>query len=107
MLKQFKCCTHLFLSIYRYGMEYDQKYRALYCYVFDKELDEYTKQIMYHCPYCGTRLPKNLLTGDGTDDPDIRSNVLAKELNKKYEEINECEIPFEFQTDAWWKKRGL
>ncbi|HEV2916680.1 MAG TPA: hypothetical protein VGW78_02940 [Candidatus Babeliales bacterium] len=57
-------------------------------------------KILY-CPWCGTKLPESL--GDKIDE------VLEKEYNliDAWSDENKNKIPAEFQTDEWWKKRGL
>lgn len=106
-LKRFTCCSVIMRYMYRWEIVYYAQYRLLYCYIWNDKEQTYEKCLMHNCPSCGTTLPKNLLTGNGPDDPDIRSNVLAKELGKEYKYIKEAEIPQEFQTDEWWIKRGL
>ena len=39
------------------------------------------------------------------DDP--YSDALEEALGKEFCDITEDEIPEEFKTDEWWKKRGL
>lgn len=53
------------------------------------------------CPYCGTRLPKDLV--------DERFAILEKEYGiiDPYDAKQKKRIPKEFETDEWWKKRGL
>jgi hypothetical protein len=50
--------------------------------------------ILIYCPFCGKKLPKDLI--DEHFDA-VRDNT-GKPLDP---------IPEEFQTDEWWKKRGL
>ncbi|WP_316353420.1 DUF6980 family protein [Candidatus Trichorickettsia mobilis] len=58
------------------------------------------EQEMYYCPWCGAKLPKSLSEewckvikeNFGLDD------VFAQEW---------AELPEEFKTEEWWKKRGL
>lgn len=57
-----------------------------------------------YCPYCGKKLPDEL--------GDIWIKTIKSEFNKDYfcktdEEWFKNELPKEFQTDEWWKKRGL
>ena len=49
------------------------------------------------CPWCGTKLPKDL--------NDKMMEVLKEEYN--IDTYNIKTLPEEFRTDAWWKKRGL
>jgi hypothetical protein len=53
------------------------------------------------CPYCGTKLPKEL--------SDEWFDILEDEygLDNPVGLDQEPKIPAEFLTDEWWKKRGL
>jgi len=59
-------------------------------------------QLIKHCPWCGSRLPKRLR--------EEFFNTLEKEYNIETD-IGECkereDIPQEFKSDEWWKKRKL
>lgn len=61
-------------------------------------------QDIYYCPWCGKKLPKNL---DNEYDTEL-SNVLKIPVDEislyNYHDPN---LPKEFKTDEWWKKRGL
>lgn len=55
-------------------------------------------QCLFYCPWCSKKLPTGLrfevLEKEyGLDDPDSKEQKLL--------------IPKEFETDEWWKKRGL
>lgn len=53
------------------------------------------------CPYCGTKLPEAL--------SDMWFDILEKEYgldDPSWPEQKE-RVPAEFNTDEWWKKRGL
>jgi hypothetical protein len=57
-----------------------------------------------HCPFCGKKLPDNLI--------DEKWDTIFSELGKDFladEDGNppKKELPPEFKTDEWWKKRGL
>jgi uncharacterized protein DUF6980 len=58
--------------------------------------------IIRYCPWCGKKLPEKL------------GKKMEEILEKEYKLINPWSskkkmklIPQEFQTDEWWKKRGL
>jgi hypothetical protein len=60
--------------------------------------------VIDYCPYCGKKLPKEL--------NEEWVNVILKELGLDYMKSEDTdqfikELPEEFQTDEWWKKRGL
>ena len=57
-----------------------------------------------NCPFCGAKLPENLI--------DERWDTIMNELGSDYLPDDEGnppkkELPEEFKTDEWWKKRGL
>jgi hypothetical protein len=58
------------------------------------------RQIEY-CPHCGTKLPKEL--------SDEWFDILEEEygLDNPISLEQQKQIPVEFQTDEWWKNRGL
>lgn len=57
-------------------------------------------QLICNCPFCGKTLPRNLI--------DEREKVIKKELKiDPYDLEQEKLIPEEFNSDKWWKKRGL
>ena len=99
------CCEPLKRSIERGEMIYDEVYASVQFYInsqpWYKENAIYRKHANY-CPYCGTKLHMNL---NGPDD--IYRNELEKAVGKEYCDITEDEIPEEFKSDEWWKKRGL
>jgi len=58
---------------------------------------------MEYCPFCGKKLPKEL------DDDDM-DPYLMKEYGWTEDDCwgyPRRELPDEFKTDEWWKKRGL
>lgn len=58
---------------------------------YDNEID------ICFCPWCGTKLPKDLTTE--------LTNMIYKELGLSG--YDDHLIPYEFKTDIWWKRRGL
>jgi hypothetical protein len=57
-----------------------------------------------YCPFCGSKLPELLV--------DERWDTILTELGPDYlpdDDNNppKKELPEEFKTDEWWKKRGL
>ena len=55
---------------------------------------------IHFCPFCGDQFPKNLAV------------ERAYIINTEFEHDDKCWVddscyPQEFQTDEWWKKRGL
>jgi hypothetical protein len=55
---------------------------------------------IFYCPWCGTKLPKDLGEEWG--------ELLEKEYGLEDPGWMKTEdLPKEFQTDEWWRKRGL
>ena len=54
-----------------------------------------------HCPWCGKELPKELY--------EEHFDTLKKEYNIEpgLDIVHDPNIPEEFKSDEWWKKRGL
>lgn len=57
--------------------------------------------VVKFCPYCGTKLPDDLV--------EKWMDILEQEYNidDPYDPKQKKLIPEEFKTDEWWKKRGL
>lgn len=58
-------------------------------------------QRLIYCPWCGEKLPKSLR--------DKFFEILEKEYNvePEFDVKEDPNVPEEFKSDAWWKKRGL
>jgi hypothetical protein len=58
-------------------------------------------QMIDYCPWCGSKLPARLR--------EDYFRILKKEYNIKpgLDKENDPNIPEEFKSDEWWKKRGL
>ena len=59
-------------------------------------------KMLSFCPWCGKKLPKNL-----TEDMYV---IIEKEYGIpwiKADVFKYTNLPDEFKTDEWWKKRGL
>jgi hypothetical protein len=57
-------------------------------------------QLIEYCPWCGTKLPKNLI--------DEYAELVFDELGLDPLDTNyNKKMPKEFKTDEWWKNRGL
>jgi hypothetical protein len=100
------CCKlmDLFLKDIRIPIRYSPSYHEYYILMLEN--GEQRGQMLAvqgidYCPWCAKKLPESLrdkwfetLEKEyGLDDPD------SKEQQKL--------IPKEFETDEWWKKRGL
>ena len=83
---------------------YDEARREYSILVYG-ELDNYYGQIISYCPWCGAKLPERL-------DPE---DYIVKEYGEDYIGYTDRpeykplppEVRKEFDTDLWWKKRGL
>ena len=57
--------------------------------------------VIYYCPWCGKKLPINL--------SDKWFEILKKEhgIDYPFDDPDRKNIPEEFKSDEWWKKRNL
>ena len=97
----FDCCESLIRSIEQKEFKFYPEYRGICLYFFDEENDTYGQHFIKFCPYCGTKMPNDLYASDAYCD------ALEEAVGKEYCDITEDEIPEEFKSDVWWKKRGL
>jgi len=90
----------LFLEDQRVPILYLAKYREYNIPLLYKNKVTALQGIMY-CPWCNKKLPERLR--------DKWFEILEKEYNLDDPRREEQEklIPEEFETDEWWKKRGL
>lgn len=67
----------------------------------EKKVRRWPRYAIEYCPFCGTKLPKNLRVE--------RLELLKKEygITDPYDAKQQKRIPQEFMTDEWWKNRGL
>lgn len=94
------CCESMQRHIEYGEFEYHPSHRCICCFFRRRRRNEgYGQRMLNFCPFCGTKLPDNLYN----KYPD----ELEKAVGKDFCDITEDEIPEEFKTDEWWKKRGL
>ena len=94
------CCKNMeyYANHNNYLLEYDSSVRS-YRFIIHGSSSG-THQILYYCPWCGIKLPKEL---DEEWEAILEKEYGIKEPGWKKTE----ELPEEFKTDEWWKKRGL
>ena len=99
------CCEDMKI----HALEKDDTDKYIYfdlserCFGIFQKNEKYAIAIK-HCPFCGTKLPIPLI--------DEKWDTILEELGKDYVSDDEGNppkkrLPKEFQTDEWWKKRGL
>ena len=97
------CCIDMERCVDRDYMVCDPVRGIFCCYIKEETQNGknvvYSQLVMRYCPFCGVELPKSLL--------DEYCDELEKAVGKEYCDIKEDEIPEEFKSDEWWKKRGL
>ncbi len=102
---KFYCCNTFWDYIEDGNMEYNPILREYLFYIKSNDKSgyqpEYYGSRCVYCPYCGTKLPANLESRDEYYD------ALEEAVGKEFCDIKEEEIPEEFKSDEWWKKRGL
>lgn len=104
------CCDTMQRYVDECNLVYEPVFRRVTFYIKSNDKTgyqpEYYRSPCIYCPYCGTKMPKILY---GIDENGNRpyEDALEEALGKEYCDITEDEIPEEFKTDEWWKKRGL
>jgi len=90
------CCSLMdnFLNDPRIPMYYSPRMREYYIPLKNHS----AAQCIFYCPWCGIKLPKDLR--------DEYFDILENEYDIE-DFDNDEEIPNEFKTNAWWKKRKL
>lgn len=83
------CCRALYEDLLDEEVVYDEKYNRFH-YPYSR--------VFAYCPNCGAKLP---------DYQDEYYDALEEAMGKEFCDIAEEEIPEEFRTDEWWKKRGI
>jgi len=95
------CCETLVLNLEekRTCVSYNEVFREIY---LNRSDTRSVISVIWFCPWCGSKFPKRLR--------DEWFDILKKEHNIETD-IGEWrkrkDIPMEFKSDEWWKKRGL
>lgn len=82
---------------------YDRQHRRYGILHYHNNWNDVSASPIIYCPYCGAKLPKEL------EDYDMEP-FLRTEYGWTDEDCwgyPRRELPEEFKTDEWWKKRGL
>ena len=95
------CCEAMARLLDRGELYYDAVFGYIGFYVKSawNEPGVYYGKSADYCPFCGAKLHKDL-TFEYYDE-------LEKAVGKEYCDIKPEELPEEFKSDEWWKKRGL
>ena len=95
------CCETLVLNLKekRTCIGYNEVFREIY---LNRSDTRSVITVIFFCPWCGSKLPNSLR--------DKFFDILEKEYNietdiGEYKERKD--IPMEFKSDEWWKKRDL
>lgn len=98
------CCNYMRSNINDSNSQfcYDKELRLYYAPCVDNGAVKYqARQILWFCPWCGKKLPKDL--------QDEYYDILSTKYGIEWEDVatHQRKIPQEFLSDEWWKKRGL
>jgi len=104
-----QCCKFMqvFLDEGSVGIYYDPVIRGYFiCLRGVKE----GKQVIYHCPWCGKKFLPSLVEVY-LETLDKAFNILMCPYTRTYfkpgQEDTEVDLPEEFKSAEWWKKRNL
>lgn len=86
---------NFFLKEQEVSISYDPEIRS-YGILYKPKTGGGTQRI-YYCPWCGSKLPKDL--------SEELSSIVFDELSM--DGYDDPRLPSEFKTDEWWKKRNL
>ncbi len=103
------CCDSMKRCVEHNEFIYDAVRGCFMCYVNDESWGgrgSYGLKSCVYCPFCGSKLPKDRMAVDESGS-DPYTDALEEALGKDFCDITPEEIPEEFKTDEWWKKRGL
>ena len=104
------CCEIMQRYVDEKNLCYEPQFRMVTFYIKSNDnggyQPEYYRSPCAYCPYCGAKMPK-ILYGIDENGNDLYADALEETLGKEYCDITEDEIPEEFKTDEWWRKRGL
>ena len=92
------CCIPMLHALQDGDFEYDPIYNRIAGFVTRKNARKFFRRVLRYCPHCGARQPNLAL---------IYEDALEEAVGKEFCDIKPEEIPEEFKTDEWWKKRGL
>ncbi|MCP4343986.1 MAG: hypothetical protein GY795_00490 [Desulfobacterales bacterium] len=94
------CCNEMVNTLEQDELHFGYNpVRRNYFIDYRKEFGEGSAYRIKYCPWCRAKLPKPL--GE-------KRLELLDEIFGDYDEITHADqLPEEFKTDEWWKKRGL
>ena len=106
------CCERMdfFLEEERVAIYYNPVYREYFIrlWSFPK-----AKHVIYACPWCGHKFSPSLIE-KYFQILDSEYKIVYCDYSEKYfkddteyEHETEVDVPKEFKSDEWWKKRGL
>lgn len=97
------CCDIMQRYVDEHNLVYEPELRRVTFYIKSNDISgdqpEYYRSPCNYCPYCGAKQPEILSL--------LIYDEIEKAVGKEWCDITEDEIPEEFKTDEWWKKRGL
>jgi len=63
-------------------------------------------QRIHYCPWCGKKLPK-ILDDEYDQELSKATGIAIDNITLDTYSSSNPNLPLEFRTDEWWKKRGL
>lgn len=95
--EEITCCVPMLHALQDGDFEYDRISKYIVGFVL-KNSSNFERRVLRYCPFCGAKLPNLSL---------VYEDALEEAVGKEFCDIKPEEIPEEFKTDEWWKKRGL
>jgi hypothetical protein len=91
-----------FLDENRVAIGYSKKFRGYYINLRSSS----GCQDIYFCPWCGKDLPK-ILDDEYDQELSKATGIAIDDITLDTYSSSNPNLPLEFKTDEWWKKRGL
>ena len=92
------CCIPMLHDLQDGNFEYDPVYKRIIGFVTQRNSHDFFRRVLGYCPHCGAKQSDLTL---------YYEDALEEAVGKEFCDIKPEEIPEEFKTDEWWKKRGL
>jgi hypothetical protein len=99
------CCNLMdeFLEENKVSIGYSERFRSYY---IELKTSKSATQDIYYCPWCGKKLPK-ILDDEYDQELSKATGIAIDNITLDTYSSSNPNLPPEFRTDEWWKKRGL
>lgn len=99
------CCDGMLDAVEEGSVLYSPPTRLYACFIDRQEIE---LRVIGYCPFCGKQLPEDLVDeyDDAVEAVMGRAGLELICNNQNFLKPSPL-LPKEFQTEEWWRKRGL